>query len=1724
MIDGGSMFVFFQNRHPHKNRTILWIFAGCILFLLFTAGPVRPVDVDDLEIIPKKVLDKDGIGADIALNPVDGSVHVVWIKDGNIKYAVRQATGAWGPTQVVPDAGLEVFGTDERDSLGTERPRKALGLTVDNQGITHLVFGTRGEGIHYMQGTPDNWGYPERISGKPSIYNDIVIADGKRVTVWEDGEADQIYTMIYKNGRWEDKISMGRGEYPSLYTADNVIYFVTRNRKFTRNATFAYMNPGSTRWNFNYDITEAENRLGEGPHLAIGQDKLYMAWSNSEAVDIIKKSQLYCAVADKPGNQWRSKMGGSDPLWYEDTAAPHPRVALFNDGTLLYFNGRRRHRQFIVFNEGGWSNPREAPWKSGIAQVACDGTTAWIVVSPFDYFKEREISVTGIKAPEPDHIDDLVISDKTILDATGYSGELALHPLDRTLHCAWVSNGDIKYKVRQPSGDWSSAQTLPDAGHPVRGLDELNFARKCISFDIDHDGTVHLVFAVENGDIYYVYGTPGSWSVPTVIATGTPKSIYPDLLARRDGLFCTFEAAATGDIYMLEKSGENWSKKKIGSGGWPSMANGRNGMIYLLYQNDSGPKNAHFLHKVPGFTDWQKTSNILDPADMAGWGPGMAVGDDKIYLAWNNDTDEEGDWKSQLYCAVADEPGNTWTARLGTAAPLYYENTGDPFPRACVFSDSRVLYMNGKRRAPRIMFWNGVEWSKARNTAWGEGAPDVKTDGRTAWVLSSSSYHAGREVSVTAIENPAALQYDLYDQWPVITSTPPQTAQTGQNYVYQCTASDPGPDNITFSLIQSPQGMDIGPLSGTIQWRPDEAALVADPWGRGGGVHLVGIKVKDDHGGFKTQYFWLQVTEGEPNRPPQITSSPDTQIQEGSAYTYLVTATDADFDPLTFSLTESPADMTIGAASGLINWAATAGHAGLHPVTVQVSDGRGGTDSQSYTLEVTEIVIPPPVADFTANPTSGVVPLTVQFSDRSTGEINSYTWDFGDGATSHSPNPSHRYQTPGVFTVSLMVTGPGGSNQNIKQDYIQVNNMPPVADFNAAPLDGTRPLTVQFSSLATGTITAYAWDFGDQGTSTAPNPQHTFNQAGEFTIRLQVTGPGGTDTETKEKYIRVRERPPVAQFGAEPQSGDLPLTVQFSDSSSGVIDSRLWNFGDGQTSALQNPVHTYDIPGKFDVYLQVTGPGGTDTEVKEDYITVQGIAPIAAFRAEPREGYAPLQVQFTNLSSGNYTSQVWNFGDGATSDTANPVHTFTAPGLYEVSLIVAGPSGSDMETKTGYIRVIDPKPVADFGAGPTSGLAPLTVQFSDSSSGQIDTRLWDFGDGGTSTSTHPEHTYTVPGIYTVSLFVSGSHGYDTETKTNYINISGEKPAANFRALPLTGTVPLQVMFYDESTGTITTRLWNFGDGTTSAETDPKHVFQQAGRYTVSLTVAGPGGSDTKTISDYITVTEPAPVADFSAAPLQGNVPLIVQFSDSSQGLIHNRTWDFGDGSTSSSTNPTHLFLTPGEYTIKLTVSGPGGSDTRTRENLIRVLPPVPRAYFGATPREGETPLTVMFSDSSSGEINYWRWDFGDSTTGEGPNPYHIYENPGRYTVKLTVEGPGGSNTIERPNFIYCRTMSGVVSTGGTPQSFSLFPNYPNPFNGSTTIVYQVAQSVPVFLGVFDIRGHLVAVLQQGRQSPGTYKTSWNGVDDAGRPVASGIYMVQFIAGGFRTNEKSIYLK
>ena len=442
--------------------------------------------------------------------------------------------------------------------------------------------------------------------------------------------------------------------------------------------------------------------------------------------------------------------------------------------------------------------------------------------------------------------------------------------------------------------------------------------------------------------------------------------------------------------------------------------------------------------------------------------------------------------------------------------------------------------------------------------------------------------------------------------------------------------------------------------------------------------------------------------------------------------------------------------------------------------------------------------MPAPVAAFSGSPLSGSVPLTVSFNaGASTGSITSYAWDFDNNGvtdlTTASPTASYTYAAAGTYSVKLTVTGPGGTDDELKPNYITVNMVAPIAAFTGTPTSGYAPLTVQFTDQSANGPTSWKWEYEKYGTSTwiqfstAQNPSYTFTATGYYCIRLTATNAAGSNTLTKTSYITVSTPPkPVAAFTATPTSGIVPLTVQFTDQSTNTPTSWKWEYRKGsgswtQFSTAQNPSSSFTAVGTYSIRLTATNAGGSNTLTKTSYITVSAPpAPVAAFVGTPTSGLTPLTVQFSDQSTNSPTSWKWEYQKSGSSSwtqfstAQNPSYTFTGLGQYSIRLTATNAGGSNTLTKTSYITVGRCGVITPYFTGsPTSGSKPLTVQFTDGSSGPVDMWEWDFQNDGTYDSTvrNPSFKYTAKGTYSVKLRITNACATGTMIRYSYIKVT-----------------------------------------------------------------------------------------------------------------------------------------------------------------------------------------------------------------------------------------------------------------------------------------------------------------------------------------------------------------
>lgn len=344
------------------------------------------------------------------------------------------------------------------------------------------------------------------------------------------------------------------------------------------------------------------------------------------------------------------------------------------------------------------------------------------------------------------------------------------------------------------------------------------------------------------------------------------------------------------------------------------------------------------------------------------------------------------------------------------------------------------------------------------------------------------------------------------------------------------------------------------------------------------------------------------------------------------------------------------------------------------------------------------------------------------------------------------------------------------------------------------PFEGER---VEFSNLTTFAPgfegISYSWSFGNGGLSGRETPTpFSYQESGTYTVALTVLASNGveeveTTAEIPGFIVVVDLEAPTANFTVNAASAQVNSPVLFTDTSlSGTAALTAWNwdFGDGESSAEQNPSHAYHDGGTFDVTLQVTTAHGTNTIVRDNVITVTTLPPVAEFSVNNANPAAGAVINFTDLSdpgTAPITRWFWTFGDGGTSTLPNPPKVYLDPGIYPVILQVTTDHGVDMTDEI-LIEVFKVDPTAAIKSLNRRPLVQDIVRFQDASepgTAEIVTWRWEFGDGGTDTRQNPEHVYLIPGPYDVSLTVTTRHGEDLVTEPNFITVYTSTPLDDF---------------------------------------------------------------------------------------------------------------------------------------------------------------------------------------------------------------------------------------------------------------------------------------------------------------------------------------------------------
>jgi PKD repeat protein len=673
-------------------------------------------------------------------------------------------------------------------------------------------------------------------------------------------------------------------------------------------------------------------------------------------------------------------------------------------------------------------------------------------------------------------------------------------------------------------------------------------------------------------------------------------------------------------------------------------------------------------------------------------------------------------------------------------------------------------------------------------------------------------------------------------------------------------------------------------------------------------------------------------------------------------------------------------------------------------------------------------VATPPTASFTAAPTK----LAVAFTNTSTatgGTIVSQTWDFGDGSpTSTVANPNHTYATAGTYQVTLTVTDSNSLTGQTVRPVTVVANAAPTAAFTSS----SARLVASFTSTSSdsdGTIVAYSWDFGDaSAVSTLQNPGHTYASAGTYQVTLTVTDNDGATGQVMHPITVVANATPTASF----TSSSTKLVASFTSTSTdsdGTVVGYSWDFGDGSpVSTVQNPGHTYASAGTYQVTLTVTDNDGGTGQVTNPVSVVANQPPSASFTSS----VSALTVNFNASASsdpdGTIVSYSWDFGDDSLEGPGvTTSHTYATGGTYQVTLTLTDNDGATSSVTQAVQPVSFVQLASDaFSRAVSNGFGTAVVGGAWSIAGTPSNFTVGGGTGRMIVAANQLRGAYLPTVSTtdvdstVDLSLSSTPTAGTAYLSSIVRRIGTSDY-RLRVRFDPGAMTLQLL--RGVNGTLTTlgskslgvgysagsvvhlRLQALGTGATSlngkvwfdAQSESSSWTLQATDVTAAL--QAPGGLG---VESYLTANfAPTPVTmtvDNLNVTSGGTVPtplvaaftstankLAVAFTNTSTdsaGTIVGQSWDFGDGSpTSTVANPNHTYATAGTYQVTLTVTDSNNLTAKVTQPVYvaNVLAPPGVCGSGGTPPATYHHIVVIMEENR-------RWsDVGG--VGFGSMPY-----------------------------------------------------------------------------------------------------------------------------------------
>lgn len=704
-----------------------------------------------------------------------------------------------------------------------------------------------------------------------------------------------------------------------------------------------------------------------------------------------------------------------------------------------------------------------------------------------------------------------------------------------------------------------------------------------------------------------------------------------------------------------------------------------------------------------------------------------------------------------------------------------------------------------------------------------------------------------------------------------------------------------------------------------------------------------------------------------------------------------------------------------GASSTDQNPAHTFGTDGVHNVTLTVTTNNGCTNS--VTLPVT--VNPLPVADFTfvnACDNEDVV-LTSAATTTSSG-IQVYSWDVNnDNVTDYTGSTaSHTFSSDGFHTVVHTVEDANGCVSSASQDVTVYALPSAVFDATSVCEDATTAFTNNSNVVAVDgdVIDSYSWSFGNGSASTAENPTHDYGTEGVYDVTLVVTTNYGCEDEVTEQ-VEVYPLPTVDFIASEEcLNFGTSFTDQSDVSNTHTTNSNVgwdWDFGGGETSADQNPTHTFDSEGTYNVTLTVTTNNDCTNSVTLP-VVVNPLPVIDFTFANACDEDEVLLTSTATSASGAIETYSWDVNDDGTVDyTGNTAsHTYPGDGFYTVVHTVEDVNGC-VSTVSHDVTVYA-LPIAEFTS--TNVCEDATTSFTENSTVAdidgdfVNTYSWSFGNGSSTTAQNPTMNYGAENIYDVTLVVTTNYGCEDEI-TKQVEVY---PLPNVNFSPTEVCLNFDTEFTDESTVSNTHTAnsnvqwdWDFGGGVTSSDQNPAHTFDADGTFNVTLEVTTDNDC-VNSITIPVTVN-PLPIAEFTFVNACDNEDVVMtSLATSVSGAIVDYSWDVDSDYISdySGVTASHTFPGDGLHTVIHMVEDLNGCrDTISHEVSVYALP---IADFDADnvcediSTEFVNNSTVV--DVDGDVITTYNWDFGNGNGSSDQNPIYYYGSENVYEVTLVA--------------------------------------------------------------------------------------------------------------------------